>query len=110
MPTDDDESILSEIEMLKEAIGAFKQNNERHLQWRDFTSKTGKRAMSIATVLALLSHLSGVSVMDTYTATIFEASGSTFSPNTSTMIVGAVKLIGTFVVIPLIDIVGRRVN
>lgn len=103
---------MSEIEKLKNIVGASKcqQNDGKHLQWSDFTTKSAKRAMIIATVLFLLNQFCGVSAMINYSASIFEASGSALSPNTSAMIVGAVKVFGTLVGAPLIDIAGRRVR
>lgn len=87
-----------------------RKSADRRLQWSDFTTKPGSRAMIIAMVLGLLCQLCGVPAMLSYTATIFGAAGSATSPNTSAMIVGIVQLMGTCIVSPIIDRYGRRVR
>lgn len=111
IPKNDEESIQTEIERLKCAIGALtsKKNDDRRMKWSDFTTKPGSRAVIIGLVLVTISQLTGFTAMLAYTATIFDASGSALSPNTSAMIVGALKLCGTIIVFFLIDRIGRRV-
>lgn len=59
--------------------------------------------------LVVLSVFNGVTVMTVYTANIFEATGSTLSPNMSSIVVGAIQLLGTCVAINLVERVGRKV-
>lgn len=46
--------------------------------------------------------------MMTFTATIFEESGSTLSPNVSSIIVGAIQIIGSMFPTILVDRLGRK--
>lgn len=112
IPENDDKSIQTEIERLKSAIGELmlKKSEDRRLQWSDFTTKPGSRAVIIGFVLVAISQLTGFTAMLAYVATIFDASGSALTPNTSAMIVGALKLCGTILVSFFIDRFGRRVS
>lgn len=83
---------------------------EHTLKWSDFTTKTARRAMTIGVVLVTVNQFSGCFAMMNYTATIFEESGSNFSPNMSAIVVGAVQLIGAVVSVNFVDRAGRKVK
>lgn len=51
----------------------------------------------------------GVFTMLNYTATIFRESGSSISPNLSSIIVGVIQLLGTYVATFLVDRLGRKI-
>lgn len=52
---------------------------------------------------------SGAAVLLNYGANIFSDSGSTFDPKKSTIIMGSIQLLGTLVVVVLIDNCGRKI-
>lgn len=108
----DEKTIQTEIDRLKNIVGAMESRNSKktQLKWSDFSTKPGSRSMIIAMVLSVLVPLAGLSAMISYTATIFDASGSALTSNTSAMIVGTTQLIGTCIVTPLVDRSGRRVR
>jgi MFS family permease len=58
----------------------------------------------------LFSILTGIFVMSMYSATIFKDAGSSLSPDMSTIIVGFILLIGSYVATMLIDRMGRKVK
>lgn len=45
----------------------------------------------------------------TYTASIFDASGSNLAPNSATIIVGVFQLFGNYIATVFVDRVGRKV-
>jgi hypothetical protein len=58
----------------------------------------------------LFSILTGIFVMSMYSATIFKDAGSSLSPDMSTIIVGFILLIGSYVATMLIDRMGRKLH
>lgn len=48
--------------------------------------------------------------MSAYIANIFEQTGSTLSPNISTIVVGIVQVFGTCVAVSTVDRFGRKVR
>lgn len=56
-----------------------------------------------------LNQCSGTFAIMNYTATIFHESGSDLSPNTSSIIVAVIQLLGTYVSIVLVDKSGRKI-
>ncbi|KAG8037751.1 hypothetical protein G9C98_005962 [Cotesia typhae] len=60
--------------------------------------------------IALLSgqQTCGISAMLTYTAMIFEMAGSSLSPNSATIVVGAIQLFGSWLSTMLMERAGRR--
>lgn len=67
-----------------------------------------RRPFLISLFLVFLQELSGCYTMLSYTATIFEDSGSTISLNLSAIIVGAVQLVGACVSMILIHRTARK--
>lgn len=58
--------------------------------------------------LMALNQFCGCFGMMTFTATIFEESGSTLSPNVSSIIVGGIQIIGSMFPTILVDRLGRK--
>jgi MFS family permease len=56
-----------------------------------------------------LNQFCGVFAMINFTASIFKESGSNFSPNVSSIIVGAIQIIGSMMPTLLVDRLGRKV-
>lgn len=57
-----------------------------------------------------LSQFSGAFPIMNYTSTIFEASGSSFSPNVSSIFVGVWQLLGSCTSFFLVEKFGRKVS
>lgn len=55
-----------------------------------------------------VNQLSGCFALLNYSATIFRDSGTTISPNTSSIIIASIQCIGTYVSTILVDKVGRK--
>lgn len=62
----------------------------------------------MAFVIIVANQFSGVFTMVNYMSDIFARSGSTMDPNTSTIIIGFVQLLGAYVTTLVCDIIGRR--
>lgn len=101
-----------EIERLRSTLTNTEQINssERSFKWSDFLTNPGRKALIIGVVLAALNNISGSYALLSYTAKIFEASGSVVSPNESALVVGVIQLIGTFIVPVITDKMGRKVS
>lgn len=67
-----------------------------------------RQPIIISLALVMLQEMSGCYTMLSYTATIFEDSGSIISANLSAIIVGTVQLIGAFISIILVDRIARK--
>lgn len=67
------------------------------------------RAMLIAPILMAVAQFSGTFTVISYAASIFNNTGSTVDPNTSTVVLGIAQLIGTVSATVLIDQLGRKV-
>jgi MFS family permease len=66
------------------------------------------KAVLIGVVLVSVNQLSGLSVFLIYTAEIFNQANSAFTPNTSTIIVGALQFAGSLLSLTLIDKFSRK--
>ncbi|XP_069687041.1 facilitated trehalose transporter Tret1-2 homolog [Periplaneta americana] len=73
------------------------------------TSRGPRRALIISIVLVTNLQFSGVVPLLSYTVLIFNEAGSTLSPNVSTIIVGALQIIGSLLATVLVDRAGRKV-
>ncbi|XP_062541701.1 uncharacterized protein LOC134209707 [Armigeres subalbatus] len=82
---------------------------ERSINWRDFCTKQARKGLGIGTFLMALNQFSGSLAIMTYTANIFQESGSDLSPNASSIILALIQLIGTIVSFILVDNLGRKV-
>lgn len=67
------------------------------------------KGIAIGLGLLALNQFSGLYAVTLYTSTIFQLSGSSLDPNTSTVIFGAVQLVGTCIAAALVDHAGRRI-
>lgn len=80
------------------------------MKWSDLTTKPGSNAMRIGIVLAFVSQMSGCFALLSYVVSFFNEAGSNLSPNMSGIVVGFIKFCGAFVMIFLVDRIGRRVR
>ncbi|PSN46526.1 hypothetical protein C0J52_14835 [Blattella germanica] len=67
-----------------------------------------RKALIIAIVFVVVAQLSGMNVVFSYTSRIFQLSGSTLSPDISTIIVGIVNFFGSLAALFGADFAGRR--
>ena len=72
-------------------------------------TKPALKGIAIGLFLMFLNQFSGCFAIITYTADIFKSSGSSLSPNQSSIIVASIQLIGSYVALNLVDRFGRKV-
>lgn len=68
-----------------------------------------KKGLLIGIVLMTLNQFSGCFAFVNYSATIFEVAQSGLHPNDSTIIIGFIQLVGTYVSLYLVDKSGRKI-
>jgi hypothetical protein len=73
-------------------------------------SKSARKAIFIGIFLNFLCIVNGVVAITNYSETIFNEAGSTLSSEMSTIIIGAILLIGSYTSSVLIDKAGRKVH
>ncbi|XP_055545641.1 facilitated trehalose transporter Tret1-like [Wyeomyia smithii] len=99
-----------ELEQLKKVVQVEKNSHaENALGWKDFCTKPAQKGLCIGIFLMLLNQFSGALAIITYSATIFQESGSDLTPNVSSIIVALIQLIGTGVSFALVDNIGRKI-
>ncbi|XP_017075101.1 facilitated trehalose transporter Tret1-like [Drosophila eugracilis] len=76
--------------------------------YRDLLTKPALKGFAAATVLCTGFQFSGIFCFINYTSDIFAKSGSVLDPNTCTIIIGLVQIIGVYTSTIFVDIVGRR--
>lgn len=76
---------------------------------REMLSMKYMKAILISLGLMLFQQLSGINAVIFYTVTIFQMSGSAVNENLSTIIVGLVNFISTFIATAFIDRIGRKI-
>ncbi|XP_026492738.1 facilitated trehalose transporter Tret1-like [Vanessa tameamea] len=77
--------------------------------FKDILSMKYMKAIFICLGLMLFQQLSGINAVIFYTAKIFQMSGSSVDKHLSTIIVGLVNFISTFLATALIDRTGRKI-
>ncbi|XP_055590221.1 facilitated trehalose transporter Tret1-like [Uranotaenia lowii] len=101
-------TIEDDFKTLTKAIQSEK-TDKIGLNLEDFTSKTFLKGISIGVFLMFLNQFCGAFSILTYAETIFRISGSVLDPGKSTIALGAIQIIGTFVSFVLIDLAGRKI-
>lgn len=79
-------------------------------KWSDFITKIARKAFTFGIILIGLYIWNGIYGMSAYVTNIFEQTGSTLSPNMSTIVVGIVQVIGTCIAAATVDRFGRKVR
>ena len=74
-----------------------------------FTKKQYAKPLGIVLVLMALQQLSGINYVLSYSAPIFKSAGTDIDECLSTMLIGAIQVLGTFVTTLIIDKFGRKV-
>lgn len=94
---------------LKHTLGDSKPDGQKSFSWSDLTKNPARKAMTIGIVLVVLNQFSGFFAMLNYTGSIFKEAGSSFSPNTSAIIVAVIQIVGTYIASLFVDRAGRKV-
>ncbi|CAD7088656.1 unnamed protein product [Hermetia illucens] len=97
------------LKNLTKTIEGSDESKKSSLSYRDFLEPAAVKGNAIGLGLIFLNQFSGLYAVTLYTSTIFQMSGSTLDPNASTVIFGAVQLLGTFIAAALVDRLGRRI-
>lgn len=82
--------------------------NSTKFSFKDLNSKHARKALIYGIFLMALNQLCGCFAMLNFTATIFIESGSTLSPNISSIIVGSIQVIGGVLCTFLVEKTGRK--
>ncbi|XP_069689886.1 facilitated trehalose transporter Tret1-like [Periplaneta americana] len=98
----------AEVEMMK-LTALVKKNKSVNTSIKSLLSSRGtRRALVICIVLGASIQLSGIYPVLNYAVSIFEQTGGSVDPNTATLIIAIVQMIGSLVALFLLDIAGRR--
>ncbi|XP_053948850.1 facilitated trehalose transporter Tret1-like [Anastrepha ludens] len=76
--------------------------------WRDFFTKQAIRAFGLGIILMLMNVFTGSFALLNYMSSIFVVIQTDIDPNTNTIIIGVVQIIGTVSAINLVDRYGRK--
>ncbi|CAD7088661.1 unnamed protein product [Hermetia illucens] len=90
----------------KDTINGGEKNKKARISHRDFLKPAAVRGLLVSLVVLFLNQASGLFALINYTSNIFEMSGSSMDPNTCTIIVGAIQLLGTFFATNYVDKMG----
>lgn len=97
--------IALEIQMMKRKI---EENSKSGGNIKNFLTSTAVKAILYGTFLTSFHQFSGVTTFVSYAADIFRESGSSFSPNTSAIIVGVLLNVGALVSVFVMDKFKRK--
>lgn len=89
-------------------MASLSDGSSSKLAFRDFTSTHAKKALAYGIFLMALNQFCGCFAMLNFTATIFKESGSTLSPNVSSIIVGVIQIIGALLCTLFVEKSGRK--
>ncbi|XP_055858503.1 facilitated trehalose transporter Tret1-like isoform X3 [Episyrphus balteatus] len=84
-------------------------DDKKEVSYKDFLSKRSLKALCSGVVLAFVNSSSGVFVILNYSSMIFAETHSTMDPNTNTIIIGAVQIVGSYCATVLVDRHGRKI-
>lgn len=91
---------------MKKAVEA--DSTSKSFALKDLAGKHSRKVLSYALVLVALQQFCGGFPMLNFTATIFQESGSNLSPNSSSIIVGVVQILGAIICTFLVERAGRK--
>ncbi|XP_016964749.1 facilitated trehalose transporter Tret1 [Drosophila biarmipes] len=101
-------SSKADFDDLRTSILAQQTNSPSGWSYKDLVTKPALKAFAAATVLCTGFQFSGIFSFINYSSDIFARSGSVLDPNTCTIIIGLVQIIGVYTSTIFVDIVGRR--
>jgi Sugar (and other) transporter len=99
--------LQEELQTLKNMVSA--SSDKPKLTLDDFSCKSAKKAIFIALFLNFLTIANGIEVIINYGEIVFLDAGSTLPPEVSTIIVGLILLVGSYISGILSDKAGRRI-
>ncbi|XP_030760089.1 facilitated trehalose transporter Tret1-like [Sitophilus oryzae] len=95
---------------INEIMVAVEKDGQNGGGFKEFLrSQPAKRATIICIGLVLLQELSGIHPMMAYLKPIFQASGTTISPDLSTVIFGLSQISSNFITALVVEKIGRRI-
>ncbi|KAF5269941.1 hypothetical protein FQR65_LT05740 [Abscondita terminalis] len=97
------------LEILDIKRGLLEDNSIQLSFFESLKKKATKKAFVISLSLMFFQQAGGINAIVFYTQTIFESAGSTLNPQISTIIVGLMQVIATFVSGIVVDKLGRRI-
>lgn len=77
--------------------------------WHDLKTRSVRKAFVIGTMMMWFNQFCGLFTMMTFAGTIFKESGSSFSPNMSSIVVGVIQLLGSYCSTICVDRFGRKI-
>lgn len=89
-------------------LASLNDGSSTTLSFIDFTSGHAKKALTYGIFLMVLNQFCGCFAMLNFTSTIFKESGSTLSPNVSSIIVGVIQIMGALLCTFLVEKSGRK--
>lgn len=105
---EDEQRFAYELAKLKAYALEREDATDNEVRWRDYCTPEARRGLAIGVTMMSLNIFTGGLLMLNYAATIFKDSGSELDPNTSSIILIAVQLLGTNIASFLVDRIGRR--
>ncbi|EDV32169.1 uncharacterized protein Dana_GF14173 [Drosophila ananassae] len=96
-------------EMRAAILQQNKESDDKGLSIADFSNKQALKAMATGLVLMVANIFTGTFAFINYMSNIFEAAETKLDPNTNTIIIGAVQIVGTLASMYLVDRYGRKV-
>lgn len=96
-----------ELNHLKQNDETSKSNSVSFLN--AITKKTAVKAILICYALMFFQQLSGINAVLFNTSAIFASAGSTMSPAISTIVIGVIQVVATFISGLVVDKLGRRI-
>lgn len=85
------------------------ESKSKQFSFKDLTERHSRKVIGFGVVLMALNQFCGCFPMMNFTKTIFQESGSTLSPNLSSIIVGVVQTLGAFLCTFLVERAGRKI-
>ncbi|EDW03491.1 facilitated trehalose transporter Tret1 [Drosophila grimshawi] len=96
-------------EMRESLLQQGKESSNDGLTVADFCNKRALKAIMTGIVLMIANMFTGTFAFINYMSTIFERVHTQLEPNTNTIIIGAVQVVGTLASIYLVDRYGRKI-
>lgn len=90
-------------------MSSLSADKETKFSFKDLTAKHPRTVLIYGIVLMALNQFCGCFPMMNFTATIFKESGSNLSPNTSSIVVGVLQIIGAALCTLLVEKAGRKI-
>ncbi|XP_064541819.1 facilitated trehalose transporter Tret1-like [Drosophila montana] len=79
------------------------------LSLNDFFTRAALKGYGMAAVIIIANQFSALFAMVNYMSDVFAQSGSTMDPNTSSIIIGSVQILGAYVSTIVCDVFGRKI-